>query len=167
MSGGSQIGALKSYSKIDRKLDVERDILVAHVGQIQQEILKNEKIEVVQKSTDVTRLMDLAQTYQKLQWWGFSEALLLRVIELLEKSDKKIEYFRAAVALAEGYYASNSFDEAGVWVKRANEISTNSSEIQESEKQNALVLQAKILYKTNRVSEADSIYADLRKHRSK
>lgn len=162
-SGGWKISNESLDSKIEQRIYSDRNATLNAISKIEQELRTGEKLDSIENSTNGARLANLAELYQKLQDWATAERLLLRALPLLEKPEQKNDYSRAAITLAETFYASNALDKAETWALKASE----SPGTTEAQKLNLLKLRAKILYKTNRVAEANQIYAELSKRSSK
>jgi TonB family protein len=169
-STGAELFPMQVPKNVDDKLQARADAALAQAHKIEQEIAKQEaqnsaKAGGQSAASDASicpKLRAAAALYVQATEYKTAEEQLKRALQIAETADDKGEQAAALSQLGSMYYTTSRLPEAEKSLKSATDIYNAAPPKSEATYQSALEMYAKVLYKLNRASEADVLYAKIR-----
>ena len=161
-STGAELFPMRVPKNVDAKLQVKTDAALNQAGKLDQEITKLEKLNGADSISLCQKLRAASVFYIQATEYKTAEERLKRSLSIAATAKDFSEEAASASQLGSLYYTTARNQEAEASLKKAVDIYNTSPPTDVSEQRASLQLYAKVLYRMNRVDEANVIYAQLK-----
>jgi len=160
-STGSELSPLRVPKDVDSKLQAKTDAALSQAAKVDQEIAKIEQQQGSESAKVCPKLCASAGFYLQATEYKLAEDRLKRAIAIAEKANADQEQALALSQLGSLYYTINRNADAESSLKKSIDLMQNSKEPNPALR-STLEAYAKVLYRLNRVVEANAIYGKVK-----